>query len=552
MHRAPLAGRGLAACLPKHSCTHRLRGGRPLSHPKEPRQSGLPPLRQHSQGQAGGQTKSKSKSKGQAHKPARLCGLAHIDARAVWLSRTENRVDVLLGNPPWLTYSRMPADMQKIFRDMSTAMSLWHGKTVAPHQDLSSLFVARAVQKYLRVDGTFAFVMPNAALDRGYFKGFRSGLYPDPSEVTAIAFTGSWDLRRLRPHFFPRASSVVFGTRTVDIAKRLPVETTRWTGTFPKSAHKWAEVSPYITRQPAKLVISDDDATGGSPYGDRFSEGATITPRFLYFIEPQPANSLGLGSGRRAVQSARSSNEKAPWKTLPAMKGVVEAEFVRPVLLGESILPYRVLPAREAVLPLEGNELLSVDHPHLELYPDLYEWWHRAERCWNENRTNDSLTLPERLDFRKGLTDQLPAAPLRLVYGASGMHVVAALVEAPNAVIEHKLYWGAVISHAEGWYLCAILNCPELTQLVRPLMSYGKDERDIDKHVWKLSIPLFDPTDTVHQRLSELGRQEAELTAALDLDEQGNFVTLRQNVREVLAACSWADEVTAIVVELVG
>ncbi len=132
------------------------------------------------------------------------------------------------------------------------------------------------------------------------------------------------------------------------------------------------------------------------------------------------------------------------------------------------------------------------------------------------------------------------------------MHVVAALVEAPNAVIEHKLYWGAVISHAEGWYLCAILNCPELTQLVRPLMSYGKDERDIDKHVWKLSIPLFDPTDTVHQRLSELGRQEAELTAALDLDEQGNFVTLRQNVREVLAACSWADEVTAIVVELVG
>ena len=35
------------------------------------------------------------------------------------------------------------------------------------------------------------------------------------------------------------------------------------------------------------------------------------------------------------------------------------------------------------------------------------------------------------------------------------MHVVAALVEMPNVVIEHGLYWGTVTSHAEGWYLCA-------------------------------------------------------------------------------------------------
>jgi hypothetical protein len=473
-------------------------------------------------------------------------------ARPVWLSRAENRVDVLVGNPPWLSYSRMPTDMQKAFRDMSTAMSMWHGKTVAPHQDLSSLFVARAAQKYLTIDGSFAFVMPNAALDRGYFKGFRSGLYPDPSEQTIVAFSGSWDLRRLRPHFFPRASAVVFGVRKVEGAQKLPIETTRWTGTFPRTAHTWAEVSPYITRQPAKLVVSDDDAAAGSPYGDRFSEGATITPRFLYFVRPQPASPLGLGAGRRAVQSERSSTEKEPWKTLPDMKGVVETEFVRPVLLGESVLPYRVLPAREAVLPLEGNELLSAEHPHLELYPDLYEWWCRAEQCWNDHRRNDSLTLTERLDFRRGLTDQLPAAPLRVVYGKAGMHVVATIVDTPNAIIDHKLYWGAVTTHAEGWYLCAMLNCPELTQLVRPLMSYGKDERDIDKHVWKLSIPLYNPADAVHQRLSDLGRQEAQLVAALDLDEQGNFITLRQNVREALAACTLAEEVTEIVVELVG
>jgi hypothetical protein len=83
-------------------------------------------------------------------------------------------------------------------------------------------------------------------------------------------------------------------------------------------------------------------------------------------------------------------------------------------------------------------------------------------------------------------------------------------------------------------------------------MSYGKDERDIDKHVWKLPIPLYDPADAVHQRLSELGRHEAQLVTALNLDERGNYVILRQHVRQALAVGSSAEEVTEIVTELLG
>lgn len=421
--------------------------------------------------------------------------------RPVWLSRKENRVDILVGNPPWLSYRHMPTDMQDVFHQMSEAMGLWHGKTVATHQDLSGLFVARAAQQYLTVGGSFAFVMPNAALDRGYFKGFRSGKYADPSEVTTVAFSGSWDLRRLRPHFFPRGGSVVFGQRSAGNSRVLPVETVRWTGTLPRSAHTWAETEPHVTREPATLAVSDDETLAASPYGARFGEGATIVPRVLFLVQPQPASPLGLGAGRRAVQSVRSSTEKAPWKNLPDMTGVIEAEFVRPVLLGENVIPYRVLPSREAVVPLEGNRLLDSNDPRLDLYPGLAEWWGRSEHLWNEHRSSDRLTLRERLDFRRGLSEQLPLAPLRVVYSKAGMHVAAALVNTPNAIIDHKLYWGTVTSQAEGWYLCAILNSPELTQLVRPLMSYGKDERDIDKHVWKLPIPLYNPADIIHQRL---------------------------------------------------
>jgi hypothetical protein len=473
-------------------------------------------------------------------------------ARPVWLRRTENRVDVLLGNPPWLSYRRMPEDMQDAFQEMSDAMGLWHGKTVAPHQDLSGLFVARAIEQYLKIGGTFGFVMPNAALDRGYFKGFRSGRYADPSEPTAVAFTGSWDLRRLRPHFFPRASSVVFGQRSEKNPHTLPVQTVRWTGRIPRAAHTWAEVQSHITRQPASLVVSDDESVAASPYDKRFAEGATITPRVLFIVEPQPESPLGLGAGRRAVQSMRSSYENPPWKELDPMKGVIETEFLRPVLVGENVIPYRILSSREAVLPLEGDQILDSSNPRLELYSDLAGWWEHAEKIWNEHRSSERLTLCERLNFRNGLGDQIPIAPLRVVYGKSGMHVAAALLDESDALIDHTLYWGAVTSHAEGWYLCAILNNPELTTQVRPLMSYGKDERHIDKHVWELSIPLYDPSNSVHQRLSVLGQQEAETVAALDLDENTYFVTLRQNVRETLAARTDAAEAAELVTELIG
>lgn len=472
--------------------------------------------------------------------------------RPVWLGRTENRVDVLVGNPPWLSYRHMPADMQEVFRAMSEARGLWLGKTVATHQDLSGLFVARAVQQYLKVGGTFAFVLPNAVLDRGYFAGFRSGKYSDGSQEATAAFTGSWDLRRIRPHFFPRGGAVVFGKRTDNAPRALSTETLRWSGSLPRGAHSWEAARSHLKREQATLVISETEVEGPSPYGPRFTQGATIVPRVLFFVQPQPESPLGFGAGRRAVQSMRSSTEKAPWKNLSDVTGVVESEFIRPTLLGESILPYRVLRAREAVLPIVAQHVLDGDDPRIDLYPGLADWWRNVRRLWEQHRSSNRLTLKERLDFRRGLSDQLPAPPLRLVYGKAGMHVAAAIVDNPSAIIDHKLYWGTVATREEGFYLCAILNSPALTHLVRPLMSYGKDERDVDKHLWKLPIPLYSAANPIHRRLAELGQLEAALVADLDLDETGNFVTLRRRVREALAAGMYADEIESIVTELLG
>jgi hypothetical protein len=92
-------------------------------------------------------------------------------ARPVWLSQPANRVDVLVGNPPWLSYRFMTTAMQQSFAAMSRERGLWAGAAVATHQDLSGLFVVRCVELYLRDRGRFGFVMPLAALSRRQFAG---------------------------------------------------------------------------------------------------------------------------------------------------------------------------------------------------------------------------------------------------------------------------------------------------------------------------------------------------------------------------------------------
>jgi hypothetical protein len=174
----------------------------------------------------------------------------------------------------------------------------------------------------------------------------------------------------------------------------------------------------------------------------------------------------------------------------------------------------------------------------------------RAEATWTRNRSSDRLSLAGRIDFRHGLTNQLPASPCRIVYGKSGMHLTAAMVNDSQAIIDHKLYWAAAESPEEAVYLCALINSPILTERVRPLMSYGKDERDVDKHLWRLPIPLFDSSDSVHRRIVTLGEIVTDEIAKTAFDFDANFVTVRRWIRRFLATLPAARELDAIVSEM--
>lgn len=469
-------------------------------------------------------------------------------ARPVWLSRKDNRVDILIGNPPWLAYRHMTEEMQETFRKMSNERKLWHGADVAPHQDLSGLFIARAVELYLKNGGRFAMVVPNAAIDRGHFKGFRSGVYPltSVSEPVYVKFDTPWDLRRIRPHFFPRGAGVLFGERT--LAKSLfPTSVMNWSGKLVAENGSWDEVKDILESVLDTIAYSPSD----SPYRKVFTQGAIMSPRMIFVVQQQSAGPLGLREGKVAVASHRGANEKKPWKELPDMDGVVETEFVRPLYSSEGLVPYRLLEPRRAIIPIDGKNLFDGDDERMGLYPGLADWWAKGAALWEKHRTKKCrLSLLQQLDYRGKMSKQLTPTRERVVYTASGMHLAAARLSDKRAVINNSLYWANVASVSEARYLCAILNSAKMTELVRPFMSYGKDERHFDLFVWRVSIPNFNKQDKIHIELVELAQKLENEIDTITIDDKIHFAAGRRRIREHIESSNAGHRIEEIVTEM--
>ena len=470
-------------------------------------------------------------------------------ARPAWLALPDNRCDVLIGNPPWLAYRHMTESMKGVFREMSTTRGLWSGRHVATHQDLADLFVVRAVEQYLRVDGCLAFVMPAGVRTREQSEGLRAGRYAvGQSDNVCINWKMPWDLSDISHTFFPRTACVVFGTRSRESLK-LASQYERWSGKLRNPNADWDSVRASLAR-----TVHVDEAVEAtqqlSPYKPIFRNGANIYPRLLTTVKPDTAPPLGVGSGRRAVRSDRGIYAKYAWKTLPDLRGVVEQEFVFPLLMGESVLPFMQRQPLEALLPFDGRRML--DNAAIDAHEGLARWWHAATSLWGEHAVS-SLSLQESLDHYGKLSSQFPLSDIRVVCAVSGMHVTACRVTDADALVEHQLDWAPMRSVEEAQFLCAVLNSTAVTKAVEPYMVSGKGGgRHIGSHLWKLPIPLYDSSDRLHRHLASLGAEAERFMGNLEIPAMKAHGRMRARVRESLASSHLSPKIEQAVAELLS
>ena len=442
----------------------------------------------------------------------------------------EEKVDRIIGNPPWLTYGQSADIIRTELREMSEKRyQIWAGGKLAPHQDIATLFYTRCAELYARPGTQIGMVMPHSALRTGQHLKWRSGNYKRkggrnaPSIGLNLRVHEPWDLDNVEPDFFPIPASVVFA-EYIGVgqgAALAPGTVQVWRG-------DWQEDYAGISRN--SEALHHDDGKFKSPYAELSSQGPTIVDRRLFFVEEVPHTAMLPAANTTNVKPRLGSQDKMKYEgQLNQLEGVVHNDHLFDVYLGECIAPYVALDPLKAALPVhrptmtmplshddcEGDKHGACRLEVAELHSTMQRRWNNAVEMYREAHKNQAIKdLYDRLNYQNILTSQLEYVQrafannrnVRVAYTTQG-EPTSAIVRDNYAVIDHKAFQTECQTEEEAHYVTAILNSTQLAFQAKPFCTtnWSKKIRDFHKHGWKLPIPRYDASDPLHVRLSELG-----------------------------------------------
>ena len=461
----------------------------------------------------------------------------------------EHSVDAIVGNPPWLTYSRssdiVRDELVNLCRD---AYGIWAGGRLAPHQDVSTLFFTRVTDLYLRDCGRIAMVLPHSALRAGQHAKWRAGYWQsqDKDNLNAVSVDfrskASWDLDNLEPNdFFPMPSAVVFAQsrgKNGDYKKQRKLAQ----ALAPGRVEIWR--GPTGTPQVTRLAetLHHDDGEFHSPYADLAMQGPTIVDRRLFFVSTAPNRVLMAAPDTLLTYPRETKQDKKRYDVSRLQGHAVHEDNLFAVYLGESIAPYIALQSLTAVLPVsKATMTLPLNHSNCTRHPKtgrithdacvvdtqeldfrMQQRWPVMESLWDANKgKNDAKSLVQRLNFNSSLTSQLEYLrdpsdrPVRIAYTTSG-RPSGAMITDDTAILDTSTYQVACRDLDEAHYLLSIINSDALADAAKPFCptNWARKIRTLHKSLWKLPIPAYDSGNALHAELSSLGK-----TAAAEADE---------------------------------
>ena len=452
----------------------------------------------------------------------------------------EEKVDRIIGNPPWLTYSQSANIIRTELREMSEKRyQIWAGGQLAPHQDIATLFYTRCAELYGKLQVIIGMVMPHSTLRTGQHLKWRSGNYKRkggrdaPSIGLNLRVHEPWDLDNVVPDFFPMPASVVFAQYIgVGQGNALAPGTVQvWRG-------NWQKDYAGISRK--SEVLHHDDGKFKSPYAELSSNGATIQDRRLFFVETLPHTASIPAANTTNIRPRLGSQDKVTYEgQLSQLEGVVHDDHIFDVYMGECVAPYVALDSLKAVLPVHRSTMtVPLNHDHCQgekhnacrldvavLHPTVQRRWNITTAMFRETHKNQEIKeLYDRVNHQDTLTSQLEylratianGGTIRVAYTSAG-RPTATIIKDNHAIFENALFQTVCRSEPEAYYLIATINSNELAKQAKPLCptNWAKQIRHFHKHGWKLSIPRYDANDPLHVRLSELGETAEQECQAL-------------------------------------
>jgi Eco57I restriction-modification methylase len=450
--------------------------------------------------------------------------------RNFFWSATAGEFDLIVGNPPWVRWSKLPEAYRERAKPTCEQYDIF-SKT--PHHggnelDISGMITYTTADKWLKNNGTLVFVLTQTHFQTPSSQGFRNFRINETHRLVPVSVD---DMKALKP--FPDAANktTVSVFRKGTLAPKFPVPYRLWiaaagyTKVIPSKLSKQEvlnrivintceanpvgeEGSPWAILQPGRFSVVSSIA--GRSTGIQGRKGITADLNGIYFVSITATNkSNGLVQIESRPQAGKTNIGKAksfwiePTLLYPLLKGAADFEacYLDPTHGLYVLVPNEGI-TKDAYDT--GTDHVNTDCPHTKRYFKAYEGLLRKRSTWGKRMVN----APYYAVYNVG---KYTFAPFKVIWAEQSSSFSAAVATSANVpfvgvrpyVPDHKLFFVDFQEEDPAYFLCALLNSSLVKEFVES-HNISIQVGDIFKH---MNLPTFDAKQTVHRRLVKLTRK---------------------------------------------
>ena len=449
--------------------------------------------------------------------------------RNFFWSAVAGKFDVIVGNPPWVRWSRLPEVYRNRVKPTCEQYDIFAKTTFygGNELDISAMITYTTGDKWLRDGGKLAFVITQALFQNPSSSGFRNFRINARGNLVPLRVD---DLKALKP--FPDAANKT-AVAVFEKTKRAPAYPVAYT-VWDAKRDETRTINPNLALKQvlAKVERSTLEANPvggeGSPWAilptGRFEvllpmsrptdtpwvegrKGITVDLNGVYFVRVLDVNeddkTVQIQSrpeaGKKNIGAAQTRFVETDW-LYPLIKGAgdFDACYLNPVDLF-AIVPNKGIKQADFAVAEAGWRSMKRMKKYLSGFDDLL-----VERSTWKGRMR-AAQAPHYAIYNVGEFTFKPWKVIWAEMSGSFSAAVAGQADVPFQglrpyVPDHKIFFVALDDKVEAHYLCGILNCRTVAEYVES-HNVAIQVGDIFKH---MRLPEFDAKKKAHVKLAQL------------------------------------------------
>ena len=473
---------------------------------------------------------------------------------------SKSKFDVLVGNPPWITWKKMSDTHKKQTLDIWLSYGIFEKNAYdkkTTHDDFGMAVTYVSIDHYLKKNCIASFVLPQTFIKSSKGgEGFRKFEITRDNQTVSFSVNSVYDMVKINPfrkvatnktavYVFQKNKKIKYPMNNyIECTNKNTSEKINYDDTYleylnkvqyKKLSAKPINVnprSPWLTMTKAELKDFQ-----------KFYGEAKKTYDARKGIEPAGAKGIYILNvirnerGKLVIENILKKSKPAQINKykMKTIKGVVDKEFVYPVISGRHIRKwgfkheYYILSPHSNDLSKPTEIQYGVPEEKLKVnYKDTYKWLYKFKDTLLETRIINHLAFETGKEnkekamklFKKGrysppypfyiLQNVGPYAysKFKVVWKEQSKEMMCAVISTlsneffhkKNILVDSKVYYAPMDNLEEAHYLCSILNSKAIGEIIKSYtIDIGKGTDILDN----FKIPKFDKSRNCHKLISE-------------------------------------------------